>query len=139
MLVFICHMGCVGYADDLDRFIEGQIGFEEIQSSELRQEIALALQNKLRDSQEEHDLYEKLCYAAVLHYVKFYDGWVLYEIYLSAKNACSPHKLDWDRLLEKIKMESGMNDFDILHGTDEYEYWQQDGDYFADLICLCDD
>ena len=136
LLVFICHMGCVGYADDLDRFIEGQIGFEEIQSSELRQEIALALQNKLRDSQEEHDLYEKLCYAAVLHYVKFYDGWVLYEIYLSAKNACSPHKLDWDRLLEKIKMESGMDALDILHGADLYEECQRNGGHHSDLLDL---
>ena len=62
------------YADDLDRFIEGQIGFEEIQSFRLQQKIRLALQNGAYYSEREHDLYEKLCYAAVLRDMKFDNG-----------------------------------------------------------------
>jgi hypothetical protein len=122
------------YADDLDRFIEGQIGFEEIQSFRLQQKIILALQNKLFYSKEEHDLYEKLCYAEVLYSMKFDDGAELYAIYLFAKNGCFPHKLDWDSLLEKIKRESGMNDADIIEGTDMYEECKKKGGCYGDLL-----
>ena len=64
----------MGYADDLDRFIEGQIGFDEIQSFRLQQKIRLALQNGAYYSEREHDLYEKLCYAEVLRSMKFDNG-----------------------------------------------------------------
>ena len=133
-MAFICHAGCMGYADDLDRFIEGQIGFEEIQSSELQQKIVLAFQNKLFYSQEKHDLYEKLCYAAVLRDMKLDDGAELYAIYLFAKNGCFPHKLDWNGLLEKIKRESGMDDADIIEGTDMYEECKERGGCYSDLL-----
>ena len=122
------------YADDLDRFIEGQIGFEEIQSFRLQQKIILALQNKLFYSKEEHALYEKLCYAEVLYSMKFDDGAELYAIYLFAKNGCFPHKLDWDGLLEKIKRESGMDDADIIEGTDIYEECKERGGCYSDLL-----
>ena len=124
----------MGYADDMDRFIEGQIGFEEIQSFRLQQKIILALQNKLFYSKEEHDLYEKLCYAEVLYSMKFDDGAELYAIYLFAKNGCFPHKLDWDGLLEKIKRESGMDDADIIEGTDMYEECKERGGCYSDLL-----
>ena len=58
----------LSYFDDLDRFIEGQIGFEEIQGFvhedvPLQEAITLALTHARFYSKEEHDLYEKLCYA----------------------------------------------------------------------------
>ena len=124
------------YADDLDRFIAGQIGFEEIQSFRLQQKIRLALQNGAYYSEREHDLYEKLCYAAVLRDMKFDNGEELCAIYLFAKNGCFPHKLDWDRLLEKIKMESGMDALDILHGADLYEECLRNGGHYSDLLDL---
>ena len=113
------------YADDLDRFIEGEIGFKEIQSCRLQQKIILALKNASYYSEREHDLYEKLCYAAVLRHMKLDNGEELCAIYLFAKNGCFPHKLDWDGLLEKIKMESGIDALDILHGGDLYEECQE--------------
>ena len=124
------------YADDLDRFIAGQIGFEEIQSFRLQQKIRLALQNGAYYSEREHDLYEKLCYAAVLRHMKFDKGEELCAIYLFAKNGCFPHKLDWDGLLEKIKMESGMDALDIVHGADLYEECQRNGGHHSDLLDL---
>ena len=124
------------YADDLDRFIEGQIGFEEIQSFRLQQKISLDLQNGAYYSEREHDLYEKLCYAAVLRHMKLDKGEELCAIYLFAKNGCFPHKLDWDGLLEKIKMESGMDALDILHGAHLYEECQRNGGHYSDLLDL---
>ena len=120
-------MGCVRYADDLERFIEGQIGFEEIQSFRLQQEIISALQNAFYYSKREHDLYEKLCYAHMLHAIQNYDPYALYAYYLVAKDKCSPHKLDWDSLLEKIKMESGMDEGDMGRGRGLYEGYVRRG------------
>ena len=120
MNYFICNYN-MGYADDLDRFIEGQIGFDEIQSFRLQQKIILALQDASYYSEKEHDLYEKLCYAYMLHAIPNYGSYALYAKYLVAKDKCSPHKLDWDSLLEKIKMESGMDEDDMERGRDLYE------------------
>ena len=57
----------VGYADDLDRFIDGEIGFEEIQGCI---PLGISIQGAIESvfnvkyhPKEEHDLYEKLCYA----------------------------------------------------------------------------
>ena len=126
-------------ADDLDRFIEGQIGFDEIQGCiceviPIQNAITSALQEASYYSKEEHDLYEKLYYAAVLLHMKFDNGAELYAIYLFAKNGCFPHKLDWDSLLEKIKRESGMNDADIIEGTDMYEECKKKGGCYGDLL-----
>ena len=122
-------MGYMGYADDLDRFIKGQIEFDDIQGA-----ITSALQQASYYSQEEHDLYEKLCYAKVLYSMTFDNGAELYAIYLFAKNGCFPHKLDWDSLLEKIKRESGMNNADIIEGTDMYEECKKKGGCYGDLL-----
>jgi hypothetical protein len=126
-------------ADDLDRFIEGQIGFDEIQGCiceviPIQNAITSALQEASYYSKEEHDLYEKLCYAAVLRHMMLDDGAELYAIYLFAKNGCFPHKLDWDGLLEKIKRESGMDDADIIEGTDMYEECKERGGCYSDLL-----
>ena len=64
----------------------------------------------------------------------FDNGAELYAIYLFAKNGCFPHKLDWDSLLEKIKRESGMNDADIIEGTDMYEECKKKGGCYGDLL-----
>ena len=127
------------YADDLDRFIKGQIEFDDIQGCirrgiPIQNAITSALQEASYYSQEEHDLYEKLCYAEVLYSMTFDNGAELYAIYLFAKNGCFPHKLDWDSLLEKIKRESGMDDADIIEGTDMYEECKERGGCYSDLL-----
>ena len=132
-------MRCLGYADDLDRFISGQIRYEEIQGFvhedvPIQGAIMLPLTHARFYSKEEHDLYEKLCYAEVLYSMTFDNGAELYAIYLFAKNGCFPHKLDWDSLLEKIKRESGMNDADIIEGTDMYEECKKKGGCYGDLL-----
>ena len=99
---------CVSGADDLDRFINGEIGFEEIQGFihedfPIKESIRLALYNGWAYPQKEHDLYEKLCYASVLRLVSLLSPHSIYSVYLVAKKLCAPHKLDWDCLLKKIK------------------------------------
>ena len=144
--MFICHMECAGYADDLDRFIKGQIRFEDIQGFVhkdvlVQEAITHALTHALFYSKEEHDLYEKLCYAEVLHCMQYYDRSELYAIYLFAKGICSTHKLDWGGLLAKLKRESGINDRDIASGTNMYKECQRKGGYYNDLLPLedCED
>ena len=84
-------MGDVGYADDLDRFISGQILFEEIQGFihedvPVQEAITLSLINALfYNSKEEHDLYEKLCYPKNFHSMQSYKHEELYAIYLFQK------------------------------------------------------
>ena len=65
--------------DDLDRFISGQICFDDIQGYILgiipiERAIRWALKYKSRYfyTKEEHDIYEKLCYATVLYSMQFY-------------------------------------------------------------------
>ena len=75
----IYNMGYMGYADDLDRFIKGQIEFDDIQGCicrgiPIQNAIISALQEASYYSQEEHDLYEKLCYAEVLYSMTFDNG-----------------------------------------------------------------
>ena len=132
----------MGDANDLDRFIEGRIRFEDMQGY-LHGDIPIygavigALEKASYHSQEEHDLYEKLCFAYVLyvlHITPNSSPAEFYAIYLFAKGICSPHKLDWDGLLEKIKMESGMNDVDIARGTSMYKICQKKGGYYSDLL-----
>ena len=129
----------MAYADDLDRFISGQIRYEEIQGFvhedvPAQQAITLALESAMFYSKEEHDLYEKLCYASVLQHMEYFYHEELYAIYLFAKGKCFPHKLDWDSFLEKIKSESGMDDTDIVRGTGMYEECQRKGGYYSDLL-----
>ena len=119
---------------DLDRFINGDISFDEIQSFRLQQYVMSAFNVSSLYSKEEHDLYEKLCYAEVLHCMEDYNHEELYAIYLFAKCKCFPHKLDWDGLLEKIKVESGVDYVDIARGTSMYEECQKKGGYYSDLL-----
>ena len=122
----------MGYANDLDRFIDGQIGFEEIQDY-IKEDVSVqdsimdAYKMKASDSKVNHDLCEKLCYASVLYNMGFFSPHGLYAIYLTARNNCSPHKLNWDCLLEKIKKELEMTDEDMEHGKCIYEDYQERG------------
>ena len=121
-------MGCVSYADDLDRFIGRQIGFEEIQGY-IKEDVHIqdAIIGALRgrcSSNEKHDLYEKLCYATVLYSMRFYYPSSLYAEYLVAKKVSSPHKLDWGNLLKKIEIESNMNKHDMNRGQILYENYK---------------
>ena len=118
--------GCIGYADDLDRFINGEIGFEEIQGFihedvPIEEAIRLALYKSWVYPQEEHDLYEKLCYASVLRLVSRISTHSLYSEYLVAKKLCAPHKLDWNCLLRKIRREANIDKYAMLCGQNLYE------------------
>ena len=132
---------------DLDRFIDGQIGFEEIQGFvhedvPIQEAIMLALTQIKFYSKEEHYLYEKLCYAHVLYVLHITPNSPPVEfcaIYFFARGKCSPHKLDWDGLLEKIKMESEVNDVDIARATSWYEQCQKKGGYYSDLLPYYED
>ena len=69
--------------NDLDRFISGQIGFEEIQGQVkegvyIQDAIIGGLSPKC-PSKLEHDLYEKFCYATVLYRMRFYSPSSLYS------------------------------------------------------------
>ena len=117
---------CVSGADDLDRFINGEIGFEEIQGFihedfPIEESIRLALYKGWAYPQKEHDLYEKLCYASVLMSVSSLFPHSIYSKYLVAKKLCSPHKLDWDCLLKKIRREASIDEYSMLRGQDLYE------------------
>ena len=121
--------------NELDRFINGEIDLDEIQSFPLQQDIKSVIKYASYFYKEvEHHLYEKLCYAAVLHFMHDYDHEELYAIYLFAKGKCFPHKLDWDGLVESIKRKSGINDRDIVDGTRMYEKCQKKGGYYSDLL-----
>ena len=132
LLLFAGYVRHPGYADDLDRFIEGQIGFDDIQGCihediPIRGAIVGALQDASFYPNEEHDLYEKLCYAHMLRAMQNYDHYALYAIYLAAKSKCSPQKLDWNSLLEKIKEGSGMDENDMLEGEKIYKDYAKRG------------
>ena len=116
---------CVSGADDLDRFINGEIGFEEMQGFihedvPIEESIRLALYNGWAYPQKEHDLYEKLCYASVLKLVSRLSPHSIYSEYLVAKKLCAPHKLDWDCLLKKIIRKASIDKYAMLHGQDLY-------------------
>ena len=134
------------FTDDLDRFIKGEIGFEEIQgcipSGITIKGAIISVLNAKYHPKEEHDLYEKLCYAHVLYVLHITPNSPpveFYAIYLFAKGICSPHKLDWSALLEKIKMESGVNDTDTARGTSWYEECQRKGGHYSDLLPYYED
>ena len=120
---------------DLDRFINGEICFEDIkgfihEDVSIQGAIICAIQNKLFYSEKEHDLYEKLCYSFILrakNKIQYYDTYALYAIYLAAKSKCSPHKLDWNNLLEKIKEESDMDKDDMKRGEEIYKDYVRRG------------
>ena len=131
----------------MDRFIDGQIGFEEIQGFvhedvPIQEAIMLALTHAKFYSKEEHDLYEKLCYAHVLYVLHITPNSPpveFYAIYLFAKGICSPHKLDWSVLLEKIKMESGVNDTDIARERAGMRNVRERGGHYSDLLPYYED
>ena len=118
----------ISNTDDLDRFIQGEIEFEDIEGCICEN---ISIQNAIIDaagrdsdfSDEEHDLYEKLCYADVLLYTKYNDSqpFNIYAFYLFSKKICSPHKLDWDCLFAMIKKESRMHYNDIKVGKSIYK------------------
>ena len=110
---------------DLDRFINGQIEFDEIQGYvkegvEIQDAIKGVLHSEC-PSKDLHDLYEKLCYAYVLHDMQFYTPHSLYAGYLVAKEVSSPHKLNWDLLLKIIVKKSNMDVYDMSRGQGLYE------------------
>ena len=127
-------MGCVGYVDDLDHFIDGQICFDEIQGCieggvPIKNAIISTLQEASFYSKEEHELYEKLCYSYVLyvlHALPNCPPCESYALYLAVKEECSPHKLDWNGLQKKIK-ETGMNQDDMRRGEDIYTDYKKSG------------
>ena len=118
--------------DDLARIIDGRIGFEEIQDY-IKEDVSVqdaimnAYKSKASDSKASHDFCEKLCYASVLYNMGFFPPHALYAIYLTARNNCSPHKLNWDCLLEKIKKKLEMTEEDMEHGKRIYEDYQERG------------
>ena len=114
---------------DLDRFINGQIEFDEIQGYvkegvEIQDAIKGVLHSEC-PSKDLHDLYEKLCYAYVLHSMQysmqFYTPSSLYSVYLVAKEVSSPQKLNWDLLLKIIEKKSNMDEYDMARGQGLYE------------------
>ena len=126
--------------NDLDNFINGEICFEEIQGClpegiPIQNEIICSESSRAFYSEEEHDLYEKLCYANILrihlmHIQENIDDLdILYAHYLSLKDKCSPHKLNWDYLLEKIQKESNMDELDIKKGESYYNTYQKTGSW----------
>ena len=117
---------------DLDRFINGEISFEEIQGccnehsdSYIKNYIIFAKYERCFYSNDEHDLYEKLCYANILRLVNDHknkedeNDWV-YAQYLYAKDITYPHKMNWDILLEKIIKETNMTEYDMDRGESYY-------------------
>ena len=117
---------------DLDRFINGEICFEDVQGFihehvPIQQAIILGLQSALFYSKKEHYLYEKLCYAHMLHAIENYEPYAWYAIYLAAKSKCSPHKMDWDDLLKKIKEELSMDKYDMVRGENIYKAYVRRG------------
>lgn len=117
--------------DDLDRFINGQICFDDIQgyilgNIHIESAIIFALKHKPSSfyTKEEHDIYEKLCYATLLYSMQFYSPSSLYAEYLVAKDVSTPHKLDWDCLLYKIKREFNMSESEMSYGHSLYENYK---------------
>ena len=131
--------------DDLDRFIMGEIGFHEIQGRTDHDcsiywsiiSIISARKEASYYSKDEHDFYEKLCYADVLRTIQEpslrLSPHNVYAKYLAEKDLCSPHKLDWNLLFEKIKKITEMNKFEMDYGESLYKDYQKGGDLFADI------
>ena len=119
----------ISNTDDLDRFIQGEIEFEDIEGCICEN---ISIQDAIIDaagrdsdfSDEEHDLYEKLCYADVLLYTKYIMTLNLtiymHFIYFRKKYALL-HKLDWDCLFAMIIKESRMHYNDIKVGKSIYK------------------
>ena len=63
----------------------------------------------------------------VLHVTPHCHPWENYALYLAAKDKCSPHKLDWNNLLKKIKSKSGMDKYDMRRGKDIFEDYKESG------------
>ena len=126
-------------AKDLDRFINGEICLEEIKGYvhghvPIENAIINALTNALF-YKNEHDLYEKLCFASVLRTLGIFkqtEGAYLYGRYLALKDKCRPHKLNWACLLRKIKKESNMNKYEMEEGESNYNYYKRTGGWPLD-------
>ena len=54
------------------------------------------------------------------------------EKYLLEKNVSSPHKMDWDILLEKIIKETNMSELDIDKGEKYYKTYLETGSWPSD-------
>ena len=73
----------------LDLFVNGEISFEEIQGC-IKGGISIqgaisSILNVKPCSKELQELYEKLCYAEVLNYMKYYKHSKLYAIFCLRK------------------------------------------------------
>ena len=125
---------------DLDRFINGEISWEEIQDLYDGQPVKWLIVASFTEasyySQDEHDLFEQLCYANILRITDLHkrEGWQdyekLYADYLLAKDISSTHKMNWDTLLEKIIKETNMSELDMDIGENIlYKTYQETGSW----------
>ena len=130
----------LNHSNDLERFINGEIRFEDIQGDipghigegpSIYWSIIDARKEASFYSKNEQDLYEKLCYADVLRLMHDFEPCdepsELYAKYLALKDKCSQHKLDWDCLLNKIKKISKMNVDDMETGKKFYKSYKEGG------------
>ena len=125
---------------DLDRFINGEITWEEIQGIYHDRSVKWLMVDIFTEacyySKDEHDLFEKLCYANVLRINDLFkdtcDYYYTYAKYLYAKDVSFPHKMGWDILLEKIIKETHMSELDIKLGKDYYKTYQETGSWPCD-------
>ena len=135
----------LNHSNDLERFINGEIRFEDIQGDipghigegpSIYWSIIDARKEASFYSKNEQDLYEKLCYADALRLMDDpLEPCEKYVYYLTLKDKCSRHKLDWDCLLNKIKKVSKMNVDDIETGKKFYKsYKEGGGDIFKYFI-----
>ena len=136
----------LNHSNDLERFINGEIRFEDIQGDipghigrrfSIFWSIIDARNKASFYSKNEQDLYEKLCYADALSLMDNpLEPCENYAYYLTLKDKCSQHKLDWDCLLNKIKKVSKMNVDDIKTGKKYYKNYKEGGGdifkYFPD-------
>ena len=129
--------------NDLDRFINGEICYEEIQGYihediPIDNAILFAKSNKAFYNDKEHDLYEKICYADVLRschqFIKdnLHEPVYIYTYYLYLKDISASHKLDWDNLLEKIKKEMIIDKWDMDSGGSYYKTYHEAGSWSDD-------
>ena len=129
------------YINDLDRFIKGEICFDEIKGYISQDKIYWAIiytgRESLFYSEEEHDLYEKICYADILRICQDlkdnrHEPFHLYRKYLYLKDISAPHILDWDNWIENIKKEMNMEEWVIKRAESWNENYHKEFDWYDD-------
>ena len=124
---------------DLSRFINGEIAWEEIQ--DLYNDLPVkwlmisSFEGASFYSKDEHDIFEKLCYANILRTNNDFnkegleENAYIYSKYLLAKDISLPHKMDWNILLEKIIRENNMSKLDMDEGERNYKIYRETGSW----------